>query len=344
MEIPKTIGSVDALDDLLSTPPDEVVEQFTRLEGDIIVLGVGGKIGPSLARMARRASQHAGVSRRIIGVSRFVAQNSRDYLEKNGVETIAGDLLDRKFLEQLPDVQNVLFLAALKFGASTNMPLTWAINVKLPALVVDKFRHSRIVAYSSGNVYPYVRTDSGGCTEEDAPDPVGEYAQSVLGRERMFEYGSQEHGTKIAIVRLNYAVEMRYGVLVDIGLKVKRGIPIDLSSGHVNVIWQGDNNAMTLRTLGLCSSPPKVLNITGPEILSVRETAELFGSLFRIEPLFANEETGKALLANASQALRMFGRPRVSVEQMVHWIADWLLHERPLFDKPTSFEVTNGKY
>ena len=241
-------------------------------------------------------------------------------------------------------LQNVLFLAALKFGASTNMPLTWAINVKLPALVVDKFRHSRIVAYSSGNVYPYVRTDSGGCTEEDAPDPVGEYAQSVLGRERMFEYGSQEHGTKIAIVRLNYAVEMRYGVLVDIGLKVKRGIPIDLSSGHVNVIWQGDNNAMTLRTLGLCSSPPKVLNITGPEILSVRETAELFGSLFRIEPLFANEETGKALLANASQALRMFGRPRVSVEQMVHWIADWLLHERPLFDKPTSFEVTNGKY
>lgn len=338
------ISDESQLDDLLSTPPPEVVEQFSRLDGDIIILGVGGKIGPSLARMARRASELAGISRRIIGVSRFVTNSSRDYLGENGVETIAGDLLDSDFLEQLPDVPNVFFLAGLKFGASNNQPLTWAMNVKLPALVADRYRHSRIVAYSSGNVYPYVSTGSGGCTEQDAPDPVGEYAQSVLGRERMFEYGSREHGTPVAIVRLNYAVEMRYGVLVDIALKVQGGIPIDLRNGHVNLIWQGDNNAKTLRTLDLCASPAKILNITGPEIVSVRKTAERFGSLFGVKPKFTNQESGKALLANAAQAQRLFGDPRVTVEQMVQWIADWLKNKRPLLDKPTSFEVTDGKY
>jgi nucleoside-diphosphate-sugar epimerase len=342
--MPTTIGDVDELEDLLSTPPNEVVEQFAQLEGDIIFLGAGGKIGPSLARMAKRASERAGVPKRVIGVSRFTSQCSRAYLENSGIETIAGDMLDRTFLEQLPDAQNVFYLAALKFGASTHKPLLWALNVKLPSLVADRYRHSKIVAYSSGNVYPYVGTDSGGSTEADVPDPVGEYAQSVLGRERMFEYASQEHGTAITMVRLNYAVEMRYGVLVDIGLKVQQGIPIDLRNGHVNVIWQGDNNSMTLRTLELCASPPKILNITGPEILSVRETAERFGRLFGKVPIFMNRESGNALLSNASQAMRLFGHPRVPVERMIHWIADWLERDRPVLGKPTEFEVTDGKY
>ena len=343
-EIPKTISDVDELDDILSTPPEEVIEQFKQLEGDILVLGAGGKIGPSLARMAKRASENAGVSRRVFGVSRFTSQSAREHLEKNGVETIAGDLLDQRFFAQLPDATNVLYLAALKFGASTNKPLLWAKNVKLSALVADRYRHSKIVAYSSGNVYPYVATESGGCTESDAPDPVGEYAQSVLGRERMFEYTSQEHGTAVTFVRLNYAVEMRYGVLVDIGLKVKRGIPIDLRNGHVNVIWQGDNNSITLRCLGLCASPPKILNVTGPDITSVRETADTFGRLLGVEPRFKNRESGTALLSNAALATRLFGSPSVSVEQMIFWITDWLRGERPLLEKPTEFEVTDGKY
>jgi len=340
----KAIVDVEELEDLLSAPPPEVVRQFAQLQGDILILGVGGKIGPSLACMAKRASERAGVSRRIYGVSRFASESTREHLEKSGIETIAGNLLDQSFLDQLPDATNVLYLAALKFGASTHKPTLWAMNVMLPALVADRYRHSKIVAYSSGNVYPYVDTESGGCTEADTPDPVGEYALSVLGRERMFEYASQEYGTEVAIVRLNYAVEMRYGVLVDIGLKVKQGTPIDLRNGHVNVIWQGDNNSMTLRCLDLCASPPKILNVTGPEILSVRETAKQIGGQLGIEPIFTNEESGSALLSNASLATRLFGRPRVSVEQMVFWITDWLRRERPLLNKPTEFEVTDGKY
>jgi len=342
--MPTTIGNVDELEDLLSTPPAEVVEEFNRVDGDVIFLGVGGKIGPSLARMAKRASEHAGVSRRIIGVSRFTSSHSRDYLERHGVEIIAGNLLEQSFLQQLPDVPNVFYLAALKFGASKDLPLTWAMNVKLPALVADRYRHSQIVAYSSGNVYPYVSPDSGGCTEADAPNPVGEYALTVLGRERMFEFGSQEYGTPIAIVRLNYAVEMRYGVLVDIGMKVKEGMPIDLTNGHVNVIWQGDNNALTLRALHLCSRPPTVLNITGPEILSIREIAHSFSNLFGVEPVFTNRESGKSLLSDASMAFQVLGSPRVSAKRMIRWIADWLEHQRPTLNKPTAFEVTDGRY
>jgi len=343
-DVPKTINGVAELEDLLSTPPDEVVQQFARLEGDIIFLGIGGEIGPTLARMANRATGQAGITRRIIGVSRFTDQSIRQCLDTNGVETIAGDMLDREFLERLPEAENVFFLAAKKFGASSDPSFTWAMNVKLPALVADRYRDSSIVVYSSGNVYPYVNVGSGGCTEEHAADPVGEYAQTVLGRERMFEYGSSEHGTRVVMLRLNYAVEMRYGVLVDIGLKVKNGIPIDLTNGHVNVIWQGDNNNLTLRALDLCSSPPNILNITGPEILSVRDIATQFGRVLGVKPVFENEESGMALLSNASNAFRLFGRPRVSVEQMILWISDWLQRELPLLNRPTEFEVTDGRY
>ena len=343
-QMPETIRGVEQLEDLLSTPPAELVDRFAQLRGDILILGVGGKIGPSLARMAKRASEQAGVFKRIIGVSRFTSRPTKDYLEQHGVETITGDLLDSKFLEQLPDVENVLFLAALKFGAAANKTLTWAMNVKLPALVADRYRASRIVAFSSGNVYPYVTADSGGCTETDETGPVGEYAQTVLGRERMFEYGSEEHGTEVVILRLNYAVEMRYGVLVDIGLMVKNGIPVDLSNGHVNVIWQGDNNSMTLQALDHCSTPAKILNITGPETLSVRDIAMQFGRALGVEPKFRNQESAQALLSDASRAMQLFGRPRVSAEQMVLWIADWLERDLPLLNKPTAFEVTDGTY
>jgi nucleoside-diphosphate-sugar epimerase len=343
-DVPEMISGIAELDDLLSTPSAEAIEQFAGLEGDIIFLGVGGKIGPSLANMAMRATDQAGITRRIMGVSRFTDQSRRQYLETNGVETIAGDMLDRGFLDHLPDVENVFFLAAKKFGASAEPSFTWAMNVKLPALVSDRYRDSNIVAYSSGNVYPYVSVESGGCTEEHFADPVGEYAQTVLGRERMFEYGSSEHGTKVVMLRLNYAVEMRYGVLVDIGLKVKHGIPIDLRNGHVNVIWQGDNNSMTLRALDLCSKPPRILNITGPEILSVREIAKRFGRILGAEPVFENEESGVALLSNASKAFQLYGRPRISVDQMIQWISDWLRRDLPLLNKPTEFEVTDGRY
>jgi len=344
IDLPDRISSVDQLEDLLSSPTEGVIETASRVSGDMIFLGAGGKIGPSLAVMAKRASDSAGLSRRIFGVSRFTNQHYKAYLQDNGIETIEGDLLDRDFLERLPDVPNVFFLAALKFGASANPPLTWAMNVKLPGLVADKYGCSRIVTYSSGNVYPFVPAQSAGCSEQDDPDPVGEYAQTVLGRERMFEYRSEHHGTKTTIVRLNYAVEMRYGVLVDIALKVKQGLPVNLQNGVVNVIWQGDNNAVTLRALGLCESPATKLNVTGIDRTSVRDTAEKFGHIFGVEPSFTDCESDLALLADASQATSMFGPPRVSVDQMIDWIGSWLLQDLPVFDKPTSFEVSDGRY
>ncbi len=340
----KKIQDVSELEDMLSSPTEEVVEQFSKLKGDILFLGVGGKIGPSLARMAKRACEQAGIRKRIIGVSRFSSIVSKDLLEKYDIETISGDLLDRNFLKDLPQVENVFFLAGMKFGSTENQPLTWVMNVYLPALVAEKYHDSKIVAYSTGNIYPYVSVKSGGCTEQDAPEPVGEYGQSTLGRERMFEYGSNKYGTQVAILRLSYAVEMRYGVIVDIARKVIKGQPIDLRNGHVNLIWQGDNNAMTLRSLDYCESPAKILNITGSEIISIRKIAEQFGTLFDKELKFENQESGKSLLADASLSHRIFGYPKVSIEEMVHWIADWIKNNQPLLDKPTHFETTDGKY
>jgi len=344
IEFPDKIGKKAQLEDLLSTPSPETVEMFSEIDGDIMILGIGGKIGPTLSRMAKRACDQAGVEKRIYGVSLFESEQQRQQIEDIGIETIHGDLLDIDFMNSLPKAKNVFFLAGMKFGSEENISLTWAVNSHMPGLVADYLKGSNIVAFSTGCVYPMVPVDSGGSVETDVPGPVGEYAQSCLGRERMFEYGSKQHQTKVCLIRLNYSVELRYGVLVDIALKVKNQTPIDLSMGYFNVIWQSDVNDMVLRSLECCESPAKILNITGPETLSVREVALEFGKLFNVTPEFFNEEAKTALLNNSEQAFHLFGRPKVSTAQIINWIAHWISEEREILGKPTHYEVRDGKY
>ncbi|VAW15318.1 hypothetical protein MNBD_BACTEROID01-498 [hydrothermal vent metagenome] len=344
VDYPDKIANEEQLEELLSRPTPEVVELFSRLDGDIIFLGIAGKIGPSLARMAKRACEEAGVSKRIIGVSRFRSEEEKKNIEKHGIEIIRGDLLDREFIETLPKVKNVFFLAGMKFGSEENLSLTWAVNSYMPALVVEHFRNSRIVAFSTGCVYPLVPVESGGSKETDMPTPAGEYAQSCLGRERMFEYGSKKYNIPVALIRLNYSVELRYGVLVDIATKVKNEEPLDLSMGYFNVIWQGDANDVVLRSLDIAASPAKVLNITGEEILLVRDVAREFGKLFGVEPKLVGKEADTALLSNSQHAFNLFGRPKVPIPQVIKWIADWMKEEKKLLGKPTHFEVRDGKY
>lgn len=342
--MPEKINSVEQLEELLSRPTPEVVEMVSRVEGDFMVLGVGGKIGPSLAHMIRRACEQAGVQKKIIGVARFSSPGLKEQLAAKGIETIQGNLLNTAFLRNLPQVKNVLFLAGMKFGTQENLARTWAVNSYLPALVAEKFRRSRIVAFSTGCVYELVSPESGGSLETDVPGPIGEYAQSCLGRERMFEYGSQKYQTPGVLIRLNYAVELRYGVLVDIALAVKDSQPIDLTMGYFNVIWQGDANALVLRTFEICETPPRILNVTGSEILSVRQVANKFGKYFKKAPWFRGKEAETALLSNTKNTNNLFGQPKVSPGQMITWIADWIIHDRALLNKPTHFQVRDGKY
>jgi hypothetical protein len=341
---PDKITNEEELGELISRPRPEAIEMFSHIDGDIMFLGVSGKIGPSLARMAKRACDSAGVKKRIAGVARFDSGELQQNIESYGIETIKGDLLDPGFLNSLPEVKNIFYLAGMKFGSDGNLPLTWAVNSLLPGLVAEKFRNSAIVAFSTGCVYPLVAVSSGGSTESDMPVAAGEYAQSCLGRERMFQYGSNKSGTKVTLVRLNYSVEMRYGVLTDIALKVRNRLPVDLAMGYFNVIWQGDMNDFVLRSLEYVQSPAKILNVTGPEILSVRETASEFGRLFGINPEFVNTEAETALLSNSSEAFRLFGKPEVPAAKVIKWIADWLKEGGRLLGKPTHFEVRDGKY
>lgn len=343
-EIPQRIETEEQLEELLSRPTPEATDMFTRIEGDVIFLGAGGKIGPSLARMAQRAIDAAGTSKKIYAVSLFESQEQRAGLEKLGIITIHGDLLDRVFIESLPRVKNVFFLAGMKFGSEENLSLTWAVNSYMPAMVAEHFRDSRIVAFSTGCVYPLVPVESGGSKETDSPEPVGEYAQSCLGRERMFEYSSLKYKNHVTLIRLNYAVELRYGVLVDIATKVKNQQPIDLSMGHFNVIWQGDVNDFVLRSLEIAASPARVLNITGRDTLLVRDAAMEFGRLFGVEPELVGKEAPTALLNNAGNAFDLFGFPRVPVDKVIGWIAGWMKAEKKLLGKPTHFEVRDGKY
>lgn len=344
LNYPEKIENEKQLDELLSRPGNETIEMFSRIDGDLIFLGVAGKIGKSLASMAKRACEEAGVKKRIIGVSNFEGSEQREWLEKQGIETINGDLLDTKFTDSLPKAKNVVYLAGMKFGSVDNLSLTWAINTYLPAIVADSFRQSRITAFSTGCVYPLVPVESGGSKETDAPDAIGEYAQSCLGRERMFEFGSIRNKTKVALIRLNYSVEMRYGVLVDIALKVKNNQPVDLTMGHFNVIWQGDLNNYVLRSLEHAASPAKILNITGPEILTVREVAEEFGKLLGIKVAFSGKEAVTALLNNSRHAFELFGEPEVPAKQVIKWIAGWLTEDKGILGIPTHFEVRDGKY
>jgi nucleoside-diphosphate-sugar epimerase len=332
------------LDDLISRPGAEAVQMFSRINGDIIFLGVSGKIGPSLARMAKRACEEAGVKKHITGVALFNTGEQQREIEKYGVETINGDLLDTGFLKSLPAVRNVFFLAGMKFGSVDNLPLTWAINSYLPAIVAEHFSKSRIVAFSTGCVYPLVAVSSGGSVETDMPVATGEYAQSCLGRERMFEYGCNKYKNEVTLIRLNYSVEMRYGVLCDIALKVKNDQPVDITMGHFNVIWQGDVNDFVLRSLEHSRCPAKILNITGPEILSVREVALEFSRLFGVKVQFVGKEAETALLSNSSEAYKLFGRPGMPVSQVIKWTAEWMKQGGKLLGKPTHFEVRDGVY
>jgi len=342
------IENEQQLEDRLSTPSDKDIALMRRLAGDVIALGAGGKMGPSLAKLAKRASDAAGVHRRIIAVSRFSDRQSRDDLEDVGVETISCDLLDRDEVAKLPRCENALFLAGRKFGSSDRSDLTWAMNTIVPANVAYHYRDSRIVAFSTGNVYPFVRlsasADSGGSIETDRPQPRGEYAQSCLGRERVFEFFSREYGTKCLIFRLNYAVDLRYGALVDIARKVYDGRVVDLTVGHFNAIWQGDANSYALRCLELCESPPRFLNVTGPEIVSVREAAEFYARRFGREAVFNGRESGEALLNDASLCRQLLGKAEVKMEELMELVAHWVETGGRSLDKPTKFEVSDGKF
>lgn len=339
------IKTESELEELLSRPDQETASAMSALDGDLLILGAGGKMGPSLARLARRTADQAGVKRRVIAVARFTNGKLPSEFAAHGVETVACDLLETGSLRRLPDVPNVIFMAARKFGTAGGEHLTWAMNTHLPGLVAERYRDSRIVAFSTGNVYPLRTLAEGGASETTPVGPVGEYAQSALGRERMFEYGSMRWGTKVTILRLNYAVELRYGVLVDIGRAVFERRPIDLRMPAVNVIWQRDANSWCLRSFAHCQSPPFILNITGPETLSVRELALEFGRQFDVEPSFVSASAGSsALLNEAAQARALFGNPSVGPPEMIEWIANWIRDGGPMLNKPTHFQARDGKF
>ena len=338
------ITTVDQLEEVLSRPAAADVEFMRALEGDLLILGVGGKMGPSLARRARRAADGAGVKTRVIGVSRFSSGGLQQRLDQAGIETISADLLDDRDLEALPDIENVIFMAARKFGTTGAEHLTWALNTYLPGRVAARFHKSRIVAFSSGNVYPLVPVVEGGATEQTPAAPVGEYAASVLGRERMFEHFSEMFGTRGVLLRLNYAIDLRYGVLLDTGTKVFEGRTVNLAMGSVNVIWQGDANSVTLRALSIASAPPRVLNLTGPELLSVRWIAQEFARRFGVKPVLEGVESPTALLNNAAECQKLFGYPTVSVSQLIEWTAGWIRAGGSTLNKPTHFEARDGKF
>ena len=339
-----SIRDVEALDDLLSQPTEGATRALASLEGDVLILGVGGKMGPTLARMTRRAFDAAGISRRVIGVSRFTSPTLMSRLHSWGVETLSCELMDRRALADLPDAANVIFMAGMKFGSTGQESLTWAMNSFLPGMVSERFPTSRIAAFSTGNVYGLSPVSGGGSVEGDPPNPVGEYAMSCLGRERIFEHFSRANRTRMSILRLNYSTELRYGVLVDIAQRVYAGHAVPLSMGYLNAIWQGDACAMSLQSLGCASVPPFVINIAGPELLSVRRVAQQFGERLHRPVRFEGGESDDALLSNARQADDLFGPPRVDAEQMIAWIADWVARGGETLAKPTHFEERSGRF
>jgi nucleoside-diphosphate-sugar epimerase len=344
MVLPSEFGTVPELEAHLSQPTPEVVEALAQLDGDVMVLGAGGKMGPTLALLAARSVAAGGLEKRVIGVSRFSDARVARTLAEGGVETIALDMMEEGALDRLPGVKNIVYMVGSKFGTTGQEGRTWAINAFLPGVVARRFRSSRFVVFSSGNVYPLSPVARADCTEEIPPAPIGEYAQSVLGRERVFSYFSEAYDIPAVLFRLNYAVEVRYGVLLDIARKVWLGEPVDLSMGHVNVIWQGDANAYALRALALAETPPLALNVTGPETLSVRALARRFGELLGRTPVFVGAEAPDALLSDAQQAFTRMGYPRVPVGKVIEWVAGWIVAGGAVYDKPTKYQVRNGRF
>jgi nucleoside-diphosphate-sugar epimerase len=343
--LPTGFEGVAALETFMSEPTPGLVADLARIDGDIMVLGVGGKMGPTLARMAKRAAPE----RRVIGVARFSDPALPAALEGHGVECIACDLLEREALQRLPNVadgvRNLVFMAGHKFGAAGNASLTWMMNVGVPMMVAETFRDMRIVSFSTACVYPFVPVDGPGADEQvPATPPAGDYANSCVGRERMFEYASRKHGTPGRMVRLSYAIDMRYGVLYDVASTVFAGAPLDLTMGHADVIWQGDANEQALRLLAHCTTPATPINVTGPRHTSIRWLAGEFGRRFGRAPLFSGQEAPTAWLEDTTQAQALFGAPRVPIETMIDWVADWVRRGGPSLGKPTHFSTRDGKY
>jgi len=328
----------------LLAPSDDLVADIARLDGDIMILGVGGKMGPALAKLAKQTVDKAGVNKKIIGVSRFSEPGLQDELNQLGIETYSADLLEEDQLQSLPDVKNVLYLAGTKFGTTGKESFTWAMNSYLPGRVAQKYKNSRIVVFSSGNIYHLTPVVLGGAAEDRLPEPVGEYAQSCLGRERLFQYYAAKNNTPILIYRLNYANDVSYGVLLEIAKSVNEEKPVDLSMGNVNVIWQGDANEMAIRALHHCEVPAKILNITGPETVSVRWLAQQFGEMLGKKPEFINGEQTTALLSNAAEAFRLFGYPTVPLKKMMEVLVEWINQGGKTLNKPTHFQERKGQF
>jgi nucleoside-diphosphate-sugar epimerase len=339
--LPDRLEDVSHLEEVMTAPSPALIEDLAGLEGDILVLGVGGKMGPTLARLAKRAAP----KKRVIGVARFSDAAARTALEAHGVECLRADLLDRGAVEALPDAPNVVFMAGRKFGSTGREDLTWATNVLVPAHVAARYAVSRLVAFSTACVYPYVPVSAGGADESTpTTPPPGEYAASCVGRERVLEHLSRTHGTPGRLLRLSYAIDMRYGVLHDLATQVLAGRPIDLTMGHVNVIWQGDANEVALRALARCSTPTSALNVSGPEVQSVRHLADRLGERLGRAPVFTGREAGDAWVVDCGEMVRLFGPPRVPIETLIAWQADWLLRDKPSLGRETHFETRDGRY
>lgn len=338
---------VEELEERLSRPREATIDALRATPGDVVVLGAAGKMGPTLARMLRRAATAADGrddARRILAVSRFSDSRVAARLEDVGVRAVGTDLLDRRAVAALPDAPNVIYMAGQKFGTASAPSLTWAMNTLVPAWCAERYAGARIVAFSTGNVYPLVPVAGRGARETDAPAPVGEYAASCLGRERLLEHAAVRDGTRVATLRLNYAVDLRYGVLVDIATRVRDGVAIDVTMPCVNVVWQGDANRVAIECLTRAATPPYVLNLTGPDRVDVREVAIAFGQRLRRPPVFAGTESGDALLSDTLKLQADFPPLEVDSATLVDWVAEWVAAGRPLLGKPTRFEVRDGRF
>jgi nucleoside-diphosphate-sugar epimerase len=328
------------LEDMLSEPSEATTQALDVTDGNIVVLGAGGKMGPTLAMMLKKASP----DKNVYAVSRFSDKSVKQRIEKAHIETIEADLLDESNYEKLPKAENIFFMVGMKFGATGNQPLTWAMNSYVPTLVAKHYKESRIVALSTGNVYPLLDRTGNGATEATTPDPIGEYAQSCLGRERMFEYFSQLYKTPVTLIRLNYANEPRYGIIVDLATKILNDVPIDLTMGAVNLIWQRDANDYIIRSITLADSPPTLLNVTGRDVIPVRRLAEQIATVLEKEPTFVSQEADNALLSDASRCIDALGQPETSLDQMISMIATWVASGKKTLNKPTKYDNRDGKF